>query len=666
MTSRSPRAAAIATGTITALLAVAWVVPPLAAAVVWPILYLVPGWAVISWGAPRIGLAGRLGLSIVLSVAVSTHLVYWLSVLVGDYDRPVVFAATAILAVPIPLAAYLRRRPPAATRFRTARGALLVAAVAALVVGTTLSIGLWRPVAGGIVAGGSNWSDLGVHLSIAQSLNAGGNFPPDVPYFAGAPLVYHWFADFHAAITAEAAGLFSVAAMVVQSTAMAAALALIVYALTRALVPGRWSRRAAVIAALLAVFAGGMGYVRFIGDLTAGIGPPLALVANNSYDNIWYDAIGQVSWPYFRIPSVMGTGLLAHRATTVGLPIFGAAMLCLIAGLPLARQRAAGWRDRPPMIFLAGLVGAMLAPFHFFFFPVLALLALGWVVYAGRLSDRDAPHNAVLFLAPYALALPFALAPALQATGTGVARFVPGWPSAPWSDGLAAVVFFYATNLGVPFVLALAALLVPRLPRRGFLALWIVGLFAVPNVVQLSLIDFDMNKYFQAMWLAIAVAAGWLLRRWPVPAVALALLVSIPSPLLVAGWTATSSLQVASDDELAAAAWAATSTPPGSVFVTDGGLNSFTDAAGRLRLMTFPPYVANLGFDPNARVEQIREIYCAGDPARSAALMRELGATYLVDAGRPSPCEAPVDFTAAGELALAYENPSLRVWQLRE
>jgi hypothetical protein len=429
-------------------------------------------------------------------------------------------------------------------------------------------------------------------------------------------------------------------------------------------VPGRWSRRAAVIAALLALFGGGMGYIRFIGDVTAGIAPPIELIANNSYDNVWYDAAGQVSWPYFRIPSVMGTGLLAHRATTVGLPVFGAAVLCLVAGLPLARQRLAGWRDRPMMIGLAGLLGALLAPFHFFFFPVLPLLALGWVVYAGRLTDRDALRNAAVFLAPYLLAIPFALTPALQASDSGVVRLVPGWPSAPWLDGPAAVLFFYATNLGVPFLLALAALLVPRLPRRGFLALWIVGLFAVPNVVQLSLIDFDMNKYFQAMWLAVAIAAGWLVRGWPVPAVAAVLLLSIPSPLLVAGWTATSNLQVASNDELAAASWAADETPPGSVFVTDGGLNSFTDAAGRLRLMTFPPYVANLGYDPDARVEQIREIYCGGDPARSVAVMRDLAATYLVDAGRPNPCPAPVDFASATELTLAYENSSLRVWQL--
>ena len=71
-------------------------------------------------------------------------------------------------------------------------------------VGTTLSLGLWRETPSGVNSGGSNWSDLGVHLSIAETLNSGANFPPEVPYFSGAPLVYHWFADFHAAILAEA------------------------------------------------------------------------------------------------------------------------------------------------------------------------------------------------------------------------------------------------------------------------------------------------------------------------------------------------------------------------------------------------------------------------------------------------------------------------------
>jgi len=49
---------------------------------------------------------------------------------------------------------------------------------------------------------------------------AGGNtlvWWQQVPYFAGEPLIYHWFADFHAAIAARAAGIFAVPSFVVSS-----------------------------------------------------------------------------------------------------------------------------------------------------------------------------------------------------------------------------------------------------------------------------------------------------------------------------------------------------------------------------------------------------------------------------------------------------------------
>jgi hypothetical protein len=512
----------------------------------------------------------------------------------------------------------------------------------------------------GVSAGGTNWSDLGVHLSIAETLNAGANFPPDVPYFAGEPLVYHWFADFHAAILARAADAFSVPAMVVQSTVMAAALALLVGSLARRLMRSRRSARVAMLAALLAVFGGGLGYVRLVGDVANGLGTPADLIAASSYDNQWL-----TEWPYFRIPSVMGTGLLAHRATAVGLPILVGATLLLVAGLPPARRREAGWRDRTWLIGAAGLLGALLAPFHFFFFPVVPLLALAWVIGSGRLTDERALRNAATFLAPYLLSLPFAVAPALQASGSGWLRPVGIWPSAPVADGPGAVAFFYLTNLGVPFVLALVALAMPRLPHRKLLAAWVVALFAVPNLVQVSVVDFDMNKYFQAMWVAVAILGAWLMRRWPWPAVVLTLVLSVPSPLLVAAWTATSELQVLSHGELAAADWAREETEPGAVFVTDGWVNAFTDPAGRKRLTTFGPYIANLGYDPDERIGHVAEIYCGGDSARSVELMRRYGATYVVDGGRPQPCPAPVDFATDPAFELAYDG-SPRVWRLRD
>ena len=86
----------------------------------------------------------------------------------------------------------------------------------------------------------------------------------------------------------------------------------------------------------------------------------------------------------------MATGLLVHRATTLGLPILVGAILLLIAGLPTRDERQRGARDRPPLILAAGVLGALLAPFHFFFFPAFGVVAVLYVVIGRRLLDADA------------------------------------------------------------------------------------------------------------------------------------------------------------------------------------------------------------------------------------------------------------------------------------
>jgi hypothetical protein len=231
---------------------------------------------------------------------------------------------------------------------------------------------------------------------------------------------------------------------------------------------------------------------------------------------------------------------------------------------------------------------------------------------------------------------------------------------------LVAVAFFYLTNLGVPFVLAIRALMARSTPWRALLGGWALALFLVPNVVVVSDIAFDMNKYFQAMWVAVAILAAWLIRRWPLPAVAVVLVLSIPSPLLVSAWTVLDQEQVLSRAERRAAAWMAADTPQGSVFVTDGWLNAPTDPAGRLRLLTYDPYVANLGYDPDVRHAQVHNIYCGARPARSVRLMWQLGASYVVDAGRPGGCGTPTDFSTARGLTLAYDQDGIRIWELTD
>jgi hypothetical protein len=655
---------------IVLLLGAAWVWPPLAIAVVWPVFLFVPGGALVAWGTrrgARISSTGRVGLAVVLSVAVSAHVVWWVATLVGGYGREVVFMAGAILALPIPLAAARwehpgRTAPVEASRAvvrairRRARAyGLALAAVAW--VGVVLVLGLWRVQDAGVYVGGSNWSDLGVHLSIAQSVNAG-NFPPQVPFFAGEPLVYHWFADFHAAILAEAAGLFATPVFIVHSAVLAGALALVVHGLALSLLRDRWAGRAAWLAVFLVILGGGLGWMRLVGDLATGLGTFWDLLLTHAYDNEWLS-----EWPYFSIPSVMTTGLLVHRATTAGLPLLVGAVLLAVAGIPATdRSRAGSW-DRPRLVALSGLAGALLAPFHFFFFPIVPLLVLAWVAIGRRLLTRPAIRLAILFAAPYLLALPFALPAAAQATGSGWLGLVIGWQSAPIGDGPVAVLFFYATNLGLPFVLAIAALFLVRTPARTFLATWIAILFLIPNVVQVSYVSFDMNKYFQAMWIAVGIAAGVLLARWPAPLVVLVVAISAVSPVLSSVHHAYSRNFLMRTDELAAADWIAANTPEGSVFVTDDWIISATDPAGRLRLMTFSPYVANLGYDPSTRQVLIDEIRCGGQAPRSAELMEELGATHVFPS-TSADCASPVDFAGSPLFEEAYRHRSVVIYRL--
>ena len=113
------------------------------------------------------------------------------------------------------------------------------------VVGGVWLYGAWHLTSEGWVAGGWNWSDLLVHTSISQSI-LDGNFPPQVPYFSGAPLLYHWFADFHAALATATSGIDIITVFGLVAGFMAGTFVLLVWALAEALTG---NRRVALIAA---------------------------------------------------------------------------------------------------------------------------------------------------------------------------------------------------------------------------------------------------------------------------------------------------------------------------------------------------------------------------------------------------------------------------------
>ena len=635
----------------------AWLLPPLAAVVLWPFLFFVPGWIVVRRVVPHLPAPGRVGLAIVTSVYLSAHLVNVVA-RAGGFGRAAVFVSVAGLVFATIVFARLRHRwlaPPgwpsvvgAAGAFRADLGAWLVSTLAGGVVLVILFGNGWRQTADGFVSGGWNWSDLLVHVSIGSSIRHG-NFPPEVPYFSGVPLTYHWFADFHGAIAATAVDGAIIPIFFLTSGLFAAALAMLVWALALQLTR---RRRVATIAAILVCFGGGMGWLRLVGDVLAGGASIPELVTNGSYDNSWTDG-----WPWFRIASILGTGFLPHRATTLGLP--GLVAVVLLIATCLGR--------RPAGVLLAGVLAGLLAPFHFFALPAVYLVVLLYVVFSGTWRSRTLVRDAALFLAPGLLAIPFIAGAVAQQGDLGAFRMVLGWSEARFADGPLAVVFFYATNLGLPFALALAAVVLGKgLAARWFLAAWLVALVLVPNLVVVSAVEFDMNKYFQMAWIAVAILAAWLIRRWPMPAIAGVVVVAAISPALVGLWHLWSPSLVVTTAQETAARWIEVNVPDRAIFVTDAYVNSPIDLTGRRRISTFGPYAANLGYDPAQRERDTQAIYCDG-PEEAARLMRMYGATHVLSSGGVPNCEGqPTEFWATAEFDTIYEVDGVSVWELLE
>lgn len=645
-------------GLLAALVAaalIAWLVPATAAVLVWPILFVVPGWVIVRRVAPDLSTPGAVGAAVVTSVYASAHLVDLVARVVG-FGRATVIGCALGLAVATVLVVRIRHRwlapfawPSAAgirAAWRADRPAWIIAGVTGLVVLVVLLGNGWALGPDGWISGGWNWSDLLVHVAIGSSI-AAGNFPPEVPYFAGEPLTYHWFADFHGAIAATAAQTDLIPTYFLSSALMAAVLALIVWALACRLTG---ERRVATIATCLVCFGGGLGWIRLVGDVMAG-GNPLDLLGSTPYDNTWTD-----DWPYFRIASIFGTGFLPHRATTFGLPGLVTVVLLVVACLG----------RRPQGILLAGVLAALLAPFHFFAFPATYLIVGLYVLTTGSWRAPTVWRDAGLFLAPIVLALPFIAGAVTRQGDVGAFRFVLGWSEARFRDGPLAVVFFYLTNLGIPFVLAIvAAVTARRLPGRWFLVAWAIALFLVPNLVVVSAVEFDMNKYFQMMWIPVAILAAWLIRAWPRPVIAAILIASALSPALIAVWHVRSDVVTVTAAQERAARWIGENTPERAVFVTDAFINSPIDLAGRLRVSTFGPYVSNLGYDPVPREADIKAIYCDG-PVTAVERMARYGATYVLSSGGV-PCDPGVtqtDFDSSRSFETVYELDGVSVWRV--
>ena len=192
----------------------------------------------------------------IFSVLVSVQLIYYLSLAFG-YSRETILLSFLALTGIYALVVYKKGEPLKPPKFlklkQIKKTSLLLFSIIFLISLVVLVKSVWVGNQYGIVLTGSNWQDTPLHYEIIESINQG-NFPPQMPNFAGQPETYHYFVDFHTAIIEKVYGYLPTLLPFLN------AVFILVFALAICALARPNGRRAAIIATVIATFGWGLSY----------------------------------------------------------------------------------------------------------------------------------------------------------------------------------------------------------------------------------------------------------------------------------------------------------------------------------------------------------------------------------------------------------------------
>ncbi len=480
----------------------------------------------------------------VFSVLVSTQMIYYLSLAFG-YSREITFASFFVFAIVYGL---VNSRRKSLYSFkgvlriaRLNKALLLILLLICVISAVVLYRSVWFENDLGIVITGSNWQDTPVHYEIIESIN-NGNFPPEMPYYSGDSMSYHYFVDFHTAIVEKTYG-FLPKLLPFLNCAFILVFALSVYSLAR--VNGK---RAAIFATLLATFGWGLSYIGLFSALTSGQFNPAT-----NYIYQYND--------FFGLPPIFDN-LLQQRPLLVGLPVF-TFVLALLRDM----------EDRNRTI-LAGVVTGLLFPFH----AVSFLCAYAAYFVSLMLNSKYFKRHHLYFLVSAVIALPFLVSSRSSASIT----FAPLWALSFLKDN---PVLFYIANLGIPFLLSF--IFITKV-KGTFLRIVFVALFLAPNLISITPNSWDMYKFFIFAWVPIAIFSGAALARIRKSVTLVLLLLSILTTASIVIYNVGTSYQAASWDEYTLGMWVRDNTEEQSVFLTYYSIHCPpTMIGGRLRIASY-------------------------------------------------------------------------------
>ena len=582
----------------------------LAAALIFTLF--LPGYVIVESCFKYLNIHEKLLLSPLLSVMVSTQLIYALSLILG-YTRQTIIIAFFLmlmlmlmfilifLTLPI-FTSSVHPHPPRLSNLKGVYLSLGISLVAFIVLSNTVWV--WHH--GYIILGGSNWQDTPMHYEIIESIN-NGNFPPQMPYYAGVRMFYHYFVDFHTAILEKAYDAFFPRLIVVTNTFFIFLFALSIFVLTSYLK----NDEAGIYATLIGTLGGGLS---FIGGLYALLQGQFALTTNYAFE------YGK----FFTIPPIFDN-LLQQRPQLIGLPALTTAAYFLYRGM---QHTGTTYRRE---IALSGLLVGLLFPFH-----ILACFSAMLIFLLNCIKNRRIEILFLVFSIPPILPhlIPLLRSSSVSDIGLSI--------KAPWIYYFLTgnPLLFYIGNLGVPLILALLYLIF-KSEHRFFLYSWLFSLFSLPNLFSFTPNPWDMYKFFHYAWIPVAVTAGSLLadlklrlklrlKRFVIPIlISVVLIFSLFSSALIITWNLSTNYPAADVHEYEAGMWVRRNTPQKSVFLTWQSIHApVSMIGGRLRVLGYVNWAYGHGFDIWERAHDVERAY-RDNITDTLAVMKKYNASYL-------------------------------------
>lgn len=590
--------------------------------------FFVPGFLLIESFFENIPRIFKLPLYLLLSVLTSTYVVYLVSLLVGFTKSSILISF--FLFIPW-LIYYFGKKNFSFYFFRKHRAALAFSAFSFLVFLIALYPGIFTNYKGYFVMSAVNWQDTAMHQGIIQSLTQG-NFPPQAPYFAGAPLSYYYFSDFHTAILATLVEGFFPRILVFDNPFFAAIFSLSLYSLSFYITK---SRLTSLLSSFLGVFSGNFMFLRFFKDVsdlgTTSSTAIIELVKNHGYT--LEDKLMRM------VP--MTDYFLQNRPMMVGLPA-----VVLVFALILA-----GYREKEKKCFLlAGIIASLLIKFQFFAFGVSVLLfVLGTLIFLKRKSFKKAIIYSILFLIPVSFSAVIILITKVDGDSL-IEIFKESFSLGPWdtAKSFSWYLKFSLFNFGVPFAGALVFFLGIVIGRIKFsksylfLATWAALMYLVPHLVKFTIYDGDMFKFFYFMMIPISIAASIPLARLYKKKIGIFLLIPLLvitslTSLLTLSWSFTNKNFAYSKEDYEAGLWIRENTPERSFFVTLPTVHSaVSEIGGRLRLLSYINWPYSHGFNKGkdnvfTRLGDIEDFYQSAQEGRdkTESILRRYNIKYV-------------------------------------